>query len=46
MQTGRTRYIENVNFVVFSGINCELTTIKQKLYTDRGLLRKIHVLNV
>ena len=30
MQTGITRYSENMNTVVFSCINCEPTLIKQK----------------
>lgn len=36
MWTGRTIYSENMNTVIFSCMNIELTLIKQKVLTKQG----------
>ena len=46
MQTGRTRHSENMNIVVFSCINFELTLIKQKYLNKQGYHEGTHFINV
>ena len=42
MQTGKTRYTENMNIVAFSWINFEITSIKQKKLNKYGS-HKAHI---
>ena len=42
MQTGRTRYSKNMNTVVFSCMNFELTSIKQKVFNG-DLIMKVYM---
>ena len=45
-RTGRARFSENMNTVVFSWIKSELSLIKQTTLKNRDLLTEIDVINV